>query len=613
MPNFKEIKEPNPIQINKFLGLNQSVGETEIKLGETVKQLNWRLTQDYKPKKRAGHNTVINFGNTKDCQGGWTGIINSTEVLIMVNNGNVYEYDLSIDTDTTAIADLITEGTVTLIGTITDLPTNIYRFNDNIFFQNGTDFKYYNGTTYGNATDIAYIPVIAIETPPSGGGTDFEQVNLLTGKKWQWFTGDNTSTTYVLREASIDATTLVVTVDGVTVVEGVGFTVNRTLGTLDFSAGTTPFGAPITDALVKIKYEKANATNLGFVTGNKYAMDFGPGNDVSVFLWGHATYKNKRIWSGTTYEGVFDGTYFKETNFTEIGSKEFAITDIIQQYNRQIIFKTDRSYYSYAEYISTTETYDYPVFDLNESIGNIAYHGVQLIENNPVSLYKQAWWMWRSTQVEDERNTDIISQRIRLDLDSTDLSTAITFDYQEEKELWVNIGSIVYIYNYGNDTFYEYDNISAKWFLSINGIVYYGANGTVQAFNGLADNGVAVNAVGELGFNNFNVPELLKNARVMWVEIYPYNRTSLTISYATNKFNTGTAKVIKPVKYVLFSFDDIDFGDFSFSTNRNPQTERRNIRANNFTTIKIIFSNNELDEEVALLGIKVLAETQGYV
>jgi len=598
MVSFRPAKTPKPIEIDKFLGLNQSIGETEIKLGEAVLQNNFRITQDYKAEKRDGHNSFIDFGNVKDVQGMWHGTIATKNILLALNNGNVYEYDMDIATDTTAIADLITEGTVTTVGTITDAPTQIFWFESALYFINGTDFKTYDGTTYGDVT--GYVPTLAIETPPAGGGTDFEQVNLLTGIKKQNFTGDNT-TVYQLRELAIDADLLVITVDGVTKTETVDFTVNRTLGQVTFSA------APGNDALVIIQWHKDSASNVALVKNNKYFVLYGPGNNTNVFLFGNSSFKNKRMRSG-----ILDATYYPEFSFTLIGSDEFAITDIVVQYDRQIIFKETRTFYSYSEYITTLDSYEYPVFELNQTVGNKAFNSVQLVENSPISLHGQSMWRWSNTQVSDERNASVISERIRQSINDLDLSLAITFDYQKKKELWVNVGSNVYIYNYQNDTFYIYDNIEATVFLDIDGVVYYGANGTLEKFGGLNDNGVAITARLELGFTDFGVNELSKNTRAIWIAIRPYTRTSVNPSYATNRFNTGETKVIKPIKYVIFSYDDLDYADWSYATNSNPQVAQRRIRARKYAYIKFIFENAELDEELAILSLKAICETNGF-
>ena len=603
MVRITPAKVPKPIEIERFLGLNQSIGETEIKLGSAIVMNNFRLTQDYKPQKRDGHNSLIDFGNSKDVQGLWYGTIAAKNIMLIINDTNVYEYDMTAVTTTIAIADLITEGTVTIIGTITDAKTQIFWFESKLYFINGTDFKTYDGTTYANVVNGANtkIPTLAIETPPAGGGTDFEQINLVQVKRNQNFTGNNVATVYQIRESDLDVATTTVFVNGVAQVETTDYTVNRTTGQFTFTV------APGTDALVVIGWSKTIAGNSALVTNNKYFVLYGPGNNTNVFLFGNANHKNKRMRSG-----VLDATYYPEFSFTLIGSDEFFITDIVIQYDRQIIFKESKTFYSYSEYITALGGYEYPVLELNQTVGNIAPNGVQLVDNSPVSLQDNSLWKWDSTQINDERNATAISERIGESLKALDLSTAITFDYQSKKELWINIGSNVYIYNYKNDTFYIYTNIRGTIFLEIGGTVYYGANGTLEKFSGPNDNGVAITARIELGFTDFGVSELSKNSRVMWVAIKPSSRTSLTISYATNRFNSGSSREIKPIRYILFDWAYVDFGSFSFLTNRNPQVFQRKLRAKKYSYIKIIFENKELDESLAIIAMKLLAETQGF-
>jgi len=93
MATFKSSKPPAPIEISKYLGINEAVGDTEIALGESVTQLNFRITQNYKPQKRAGHKTRFNFGNVKNIQGMWEGTISGKDVFIVVNNGRILEFN----------------------------------------------------------------------------------------------------------------------------------------------------------------------------------------------------------------------------------------------------------------------------------------------------------------------------------------------------------------------------------------------------------------------------------------------------------------------------------------------------------------------------------------
>lgn len=583
---FRANKPPAPIEISRYLGINQAVGETEIALGESVVCLNWRITQNYKPQKRQGHKTFIDYGNTRNVSGMWSGTIASKTVLISCNNGKAYSYDFATEINTE-------------IGTLTDAPTTIFYFESKLYFLNGTDYKEWDGATFQDVQP--YIPVISIGTPPSGGGTPFEPINLLTGKKRQEFFADGVATAYVLAEKDLDADTVTCTVNGVEKTETTDFTVSRTTGVVAFGV------APADELEVVIGWSKTEAGNADLVKKNRFAMINGPGNDTAIFLWGNPDAKNRRSWSGT-----LKANYFPVVNYTLVGSNEFAITDIVPQYSRQIIFKQDRTHFSYPEWNTTAQAWDYPVYDLNEAVGNECFNGVQIVRNNPVSLAKKSWWEWTSTEVEDERNANVISERLRVSLSELDLTQAITFDNQREKEYWMNIGSMVYIWNYGNNTMYMYDNISGTCYLDIDGLIYYGSQGTIERIEGVNDNGIAIVANLELGFTDFGVNHLLKNSRKIWVTVQPETRTSLDILYTTNKNFLSDVKSAS-VAFNLFDFDMIDFGSFSFLTNRSPQTYRKKIRAKKYSYIKFMFRNSKLDDSVVILALKLTADTTSEV
>lgn len=602
MATFRPASKPKPIEIRKFLGINTSIGETEIKLGEAVHMRNFRITKNYKPQKRDGHNTFIDYANSKPVYGVWVGQLGGKEVMLTVNDGNLYEYNFALETNT-------------LIGTITDAPCSMLYFDGKVYIMNGTDYKEYDGTTYQNV--VPYYPVITIETPPAGGGTLFEEINLYSGGKWQYFVGNGSATAYQLAETNIDATLLTITVDSVVKTETTDFTVNRTTGVVTFSV------APVNEADVRILYFKESATNKALITGHRFMTKFGVSNDTNLFIWGNVNEKNVYRVSG-----VLKPNYFPALSFYAESDDEFSVTDLVPQYDRLIIFKEDSTRYSYAQVNPLYESnkglnpYIYTSYPLNDSVGNEAFGQVQLVRNNPVSLRSQSVWEWSNTQVKDERNANIVSDRVKELLLDLDLSTAITHDYQSLKELWINIGSNVYVWNYGNDTWYVYDNISANWFSEYKNKLYYGGTGSVEIFGeftknailnkGFNDNGTAVHAIMELGFTDFEANNLTKNSRRLWITLEPQTRTSVTINFETDQdlFDESNEQTSE---YFFLDFNDVDFNEFPFTTNPNPQGERLKIRAKKYQYIKFIFENNKLNQGLTLLSFLVQAETANYV
>lgn len=624
MATFNAPKPPKPIEINKWLGLNESVGDTEIKPGESVVQENFRITKNYKPQKRPGHWTFVNCPTS--IRGWWYGEISGEKVLIFSTGGKLYRYNLALEGVSIDLADLLTGSwddtmewddleiwdedagaTVVLIGDIADSKVEFKWFNDKLYILNSTQYKTYDGTTYADVDP--YVPTLFLSSPPTGGGTLFEEVNLLTGLKKQEFVGNGTATKYVLAETNIDsAYTPIITVNGASVT---AFTTNFVAGEITFTT------APVLASKVIIQWRKNSTSNPTLIYSHKYMTDYGVENDTNLFLFGSDLEKNT-----FRYSMVGKPNYFPANAFTNVSSTQFSITDLVSQYQSLIVFKQDGAFIVRPRANPAYETnkglnpYDFPYYDLNESVGNVAPNMVQLVENNPVSLYGSSMWLWSSaTGVEDERNAKIISDRIKLSLQDLDLSTAVTFDYQDQKELWVAVDDKVYIWNYGNDTMYIYTNVSASAFLLVDGNVCYISGTKIERFKEsyVSDTellGDAIPCVLKSGFADFNTLESRKMMRDEWLAISPDVRTSVDLKFVTDRLQEDESKTYT-VEYKLLDFNDIDFNDFSFLTNINPQPNRLEAKIKKFTYLQYVFTNFTNDETCTVLKLLMQAQVQG--
>ena len=592
MAIFNAQQDPEPITIENFLGINEAVGETQIKLGEAVSMQNFRITKNYKAQKRNGYSTFIDYANTEPTYM-WNGYLDGVKLLISSNNGKIYEYDFVLETNTE-------------IGILTDTSNvNFFEFNGVLYLQNGTEYKSYDGTTYGDIEP--YIPLIIIEASPNlSVSTSFEELNILTGTKKMEFVEDGSTLIFELPEDTIDSIDTVYEAGVLLVGGGTDYTADTVNGELSLTT------AGASETILEVTWTKASTANADDINKCRFALDYGVGNDTNIFMWGNEDKPSTRFQSG-----LEDPTYFPSNNFTKIGSSQFAITDIKKQYSRQIIFKEKATYYSRPEQIQFADgvfEWEYPIFDLNEKVGNAAFNQVRLLSNTPVSLYGQSIWEWSSTEVEDERNANIISDKIKLSLLDEDLSQAITFDYARLNEYWITVGDKVYVYNYFTELYYVFTNIPALQYLDIDNSIYFSTNGTIETFDEIltSDNGEVINARLELGFTDFGSADMQKNSRRMWIVIRPEDNTGLELLWQTDRKALTPDKSIKVI-FDLATFEAMNFEDFSFETNRNPQTFRKKIRAKKYAFIKFILTNIDLDETLTILSIRVQAETAGQV
>lgn len=591
MATIRKQKQIPPAEIKKFLGKNENPdGEYGLKLGEATKQTNFRITPNGQLKQREGYKTIFS-GLVGDVQGTWYGKLNNTSFFLFCNNGHLWSGNLAL-------------GTKVDLGTLTDAPTRFQSFGSKVYLFNGAEYKSFDGTTF--AVVVGYRPKIYIDSPPAGGGTAYELINELTGAKHQTFSPDGTATAFKLAESGITSVDFVI--DGVTPkILGTDYTVDLTLGTITFTV------APLTGvpSSVDIGWTKGTGTRAS-VEKCRFAMDYSGQTDSRLFIYGDPDNKNRRRWSGLA-NGVPSAEYFESTSYDDLGNGQYAITAIEKQYDRQKIWLESGAMFSYYS-VTTLNGIDYvnfPAFELNDEIGNVAFNQAQIINNKAFTVFNGIH-EWASSTVRDQTNEKLMSQRTQNSLLAEDLTKAITYNWKEMSEYWLCIGSKVWIYNYLNDTFYDFDNIPAKCFIVIGGQMYFGTAGTIEKFDNALrnDNLAAIKAVWEMGFYDFGAEWLQKYMNNIWISIKPEQNSSVDVQVVTN--NDGTS-AIQSIYYRIATFEHMDFSKLGFETSYNPQPFYLEIQAMGFVYLKVILSNSDLESTATVLSINMPARYGGKV
>lgn len=173
--------------------------------------------------------------------------------------------------------------------------------------------------------DSAYIPTLTISKDPDGGGTAYEDLNLLQPGFTEQFLGQAGITEYSmsfgdLDEKEVTAQVLDANGDWTTLVEDTDFTVDRTTGTVTFT--TAPGASPITgEDNIKItayRTVEGYADRINHCTiGTLYGVN--GGND-RLFISGNSEFRNYD-W----YSQQYDPTYFADTSYARLGSDSSAI------------------------------------------------------------------------------------------------------------------------------------------------------------------------------------------------------------------------------------------------------------------------------------------------
>ncbi len=429
--------------LSKFTGLDQgSTGGEQTVFSPDM--LNFRITDKFELKKRDGFTAVTQ--SLYAIRAIWSGVIKGFEQIIYVSNGVVYTI---FEPDYTPF----------VIGTIEDCPTLLFAFDNVLYIFNTENIYKYDGT--GLSLVEGYIPTVAISCPPSGGGTPFEVPNMICDKRKQLFSATANETVYKLAEDNITAVTEV-TVDNVV---KTNYTVNKELGQITF-ASPPPSGTNN----VSITYQKSNDQRK-LIASAKHAMLFGDSTNTRVFLWGIQG-KESFVYRSELVNGLASAEYFPELNFNSVGNSE--ITDIVQQYDRQLIFTRDSAYYSYCDvrYDSLGTLHSsFPIFPLNGSKGNLISGTSCTINGNAVTVCRDGINVWHSTNIANEKQAVCISKPVYKGLQGR-LHNCTLFDFQSQSELYVATSSLLYVYNYKLNVWYVYDGIIAERFCEYNGKLF---------------------------------------------------------------------------------------------------------------------------------------------
>ncbi|HOJ47665.1 MAG TPA: hypothetical protein PLD48_02190 [Bacillota bacterium] len=430
---------------NKFGGLDQSCRMSD-NMALSPDMANFRVTDNYSLKKRGGIRKICTASAPID--GLWAGYIGGVFFLLYVSGGDLYKYDS------------VTKSGVP-IGFVDYGRAAMFEFDGKVYILNGNRYSRFDGLSV--TTVEGYVPLIYINCTPAGAGIAYEKPNLLTPKRRQRFSADGVSDDYVLAEKNISLIHYV-TVNGAPYSN---FTYNTTTGVVHFY--TTP---PAGINNIEICYSKNNLDRTR-ITKNRYAMLFGGNVDTRLFLWGHPNYPNYRFHSELA-DGVPSVEYFPENNFTVIGNTE--ITDIISQYDRQLIFTKDKAFYSYCELrqdLMGNYYSSFPVYNLNSEKGNLIKGSSCVINNEPVTFCSDGLNRWCSTTVENEKNAVCfsapIAEAVAGIVRSNNFSDLRLFDFQNNSELIFYHNGKAYIYNYKLGVWYLFKDMFCDFFCVVSG------------------------------------------------------------------------------------------------------------------------------------------------
>lgn len=532
---------------------------------------------------------------------------------------------------------LFTWDGVEIFSDMADVRSTAFAHGGRLYIMDGEKYRVVTESdgvyTVANVEDgEVFVPTTTIAAAPSGGGTPFEAVNMLTGKRINSFFSNGTSKDYFLDTQNIDAVTKVV-VNGE---EKDNYTVDLAAGKVSLSA------APADSEGVDNVVIHFTANVEGYADRvNKCTIFafFGFNSDNRIFISGNPEYPN---WDWQS--GLDDPTYFPDTGYTKIGSDTSAVMGYLKQYNSLTIVKTDNEQDAEV-FLRTAQMEDdgsiiFPLQQGIKGVGAISKHAFANLRDDPLFLAKEGVFAIASTSVQLERTVQDRSYFVNPVLTTeANLSEAVAAVWNGYYVLCINGRAYVadsrkrtaqsgtganysesgsYIqYSY---EWYYWQNIPARVIYEFEGELWFGTDdGYVCKFNTdistmakYNDDGTAILARWATKMDDYGtiVRRKTLTKKGCGVMIKPYTRSSVTVYTSTDR--THEAKIQYATMDIL-DFSDIDFSRITFNTLDTPQVVPLNKKVKKFIVLQLIFENNVKDEGFGIYGVQTQYAVSGYV
>lgn len=199
-------------------------------------------------------------------------------------------------------------------------------YEDIWYFKDGKHYLQYDGETIKEVE--GYVPTTSIARKPAGGGTVYEDVNMLTGKRINTFLADGGSFDFYLDSKNIDTDYPPIVKVNDTVVSS-GYTVDYAAGKISFTKAPD---APKTDGQdnVSVEFRKTVDKYRDSILNCTLLQVF----DNRVFFSGNPKYPNV-VW----HCSLDDPTYVSDLDYYREGMDEAKVKGMVAGNNALWVFR----------------------------------------------------------------------------------------------------------------------------------------------------------------------------------------------------------------------------------------------------------------------------------
>lgn len=508
-----------------------------------------------------------------------------------------------------------------------------WQFGDKLYIIDGKKLLVYykkeedEVTTYHvePVEDSAYTPVLTISKDPEGGGTAYEDLNLLNPAFTEMFLGKENATEYCMSFDGLDERDIKVEVmnadgDFVEKTKGTDYTVDYSTGIITFvkAPGVSPLSGEDNVKITAYRTvdgyaDRINKCTIGTLFGVNGALD-------RLFLSGNPDFINYD-WHSAQY----DPTYFEDTSYSQLGSDSSAILgySIISNYlaAHKDYMERDQNIILRQGDLQDSE----PVFRIANTLqgaGAIAKDSFVYLSTEPLFLTRLGVYAVTAQDITGEKYAQNRSFFLNGKLlEEPNLEDAYGFVYKDM--YWLCINDVCYIldglqplmtdksmpYSTRQYAGFYRTNVPANIMWENDGVLYFGSkDGNVCRFHtdksALAsynDNGEAIEAIWETPDIDGNLFYKNKTLRYMAVRLESAIATSIKI-YAMKR---GLWNFIKydDAAGRYFSFSQLVFSKLGFSGDKTQKISSTKLRIKKVDKFRIRILNDRLDEPFGVFNM----------
>ena len=362
-----------------------------------------------------------------------------------------------------------------------------FLYDDIFYLKDGIHYLKYDGESIGDV--VGYIPTTTIARKPMGGGTTYEDVNMLSDYRKNSFLADGASFSFFLDVINIDADYVpVVTVNDV-VVSASTYTVDYAEGSVTFK--NTPPDAPLTDGQdnVVIQFKKAVPKYTECIQKCTMLQVF----DNRVFFSGNPEFPNM-VWNSS----LNDPSYVSDLDYYKEGMDSAAVRGLVAGNNALWVFRDPSDANTTVFYHTPSLDDEYgKVYPSSHSSITTGCVGAAVNFNDDIVFFSERGMEGISGDVTTEQavahRSSLVDRKLTSEADYKNMVLAEWKGY-----LLVFVGNSVYLADsramFQNETHLEYEwfywNIEreVKCATVKDGILYLGTNDGVYTFGDMEAN-----------------------------------------------------------------------------------------------------------------------------